>query len=573
MKNLEISKILYNIADMLELQNVDFKPKAYRNAARSIEFLKEDIEELYRKGKLEEIPGIGKSIAEKISEYIETGKIKYYHDLKKQTKIDVESLNAIPGLGPKKIRILYEKLGVKNVNDLEKSIRQKKLQTLAGFGEETEKHLLKGIELFKKKPQRFLYAVAEPIVKQIIEYFKRFPFVKKIEIAGSFRRGKESVGDLDFLVVSDQPEKVMELFVKLSDVQEVLAKGPTKSSIRFKNGLQVDLRVVNEKEFGSALLYFIGNKDHNIELRKLALSKGYTLSEYGLFRLKCKKWLAGRTENEIYQKLGLRWMEPEIRESWGEIKASIQNKLPKLVQISDVKGVFHNHTKLTDARNTMLEMAQKAQELGYKFISFNDHASIVGVTNPITEKRLPAYLKEIDSVQKKVGIKIFSGLEVDILKDGKLFLPKSALKQLDVVIASLHTSLEMTEPEMTKRICSALENYPINIMGHPTCVELGTRQPISVNLEKVFETAKKNEVFLEINSTPRRMDLNGENVKKAIDSGCRLSLGTDAHSLNQLETLNLGVLCARRGWAEKKDILNCWDLPKIEKALAKDKRF
>lgn len=573
MKNLEISKILYNIADMLELQNIDFKPKAYRNAARSIEFLKEDIEELYRKGKLEEIPGVGKSIAEKIAEYIETGKLKYYQDLKKQTKIDVESLNAIPGLGPKKIKILYEKLNVKNVMDLEKAIRNKKLQTLAGFGEETEKHLLKGIEIFKKKPQRFMYATAEPIVKQIISYFQKFSFVKKIEIAGSFRRGKESVGDLDFLAVSNQPEKVMNLFVKLPDIQEVLAKGTTKSSIRFRNGLQVDLRVVEEKEFGSAILYFIGNKDHNIELRKLALSKGYTLSEYGLFRLRDKKWLAGRTENEIYQKLGLRWMEPEIRESLGEIKASIQNKLPKLVKMSDVKGVFHNHTKWTDARNTMLEMAQKAQELGYRFISFNDHASIVRITNPITEKRLPAYLKEIDSVQKKVGIKIFSGLEVDILKDGKLFLPKEVLKKLDVVVASLHGSLEMPEPEMTKRICFALENYPINILGHPTAREIGTREPINVNLDKVFESAKRNNVFLEINSTPRRMDLNGENVKKAIDSGCKVAMSTDAHSFGQLETLNLGILCARRGWAEKKDVLNCWDLPKIEKALAKNKRF
>lgn len=569
MKNLEIAKILYNIADMLELQNVEFKPKAYRNAARSIEFLKEDIEDIYRKGKLEEIPGVGKSIAEKITEYIETGKLKYYHDLKKQTKIDVESLNAIPGLGPKKIKVLYEKLGVKNVNDLEKAIRNKKLQTLAGFGEETEKHLLRGIEIYKKKPQRFLYALAEPMVKQIIDYFQKFPFVKKMEIAGSFRRGKETVGDLDFLAVSDQPDKVMGLFIKLPDLQEILAKGLTKSSIRFRNGMQADLRVVQEKEFGSAMLYFIGNKDHNIELRKLALSKGYTLSEYGLFKLKGKKWVAGRTENEIYQKLGLRWMEPEIRESMGEIKASIQNKLPKLVQISDLRGVFHNHSTWSEGRDSILEMAKKAEDLGYKFISFNDHSGTVGITNPVTEKRLPAYLKEIEKVQKKVGIKVFSGLEVDILKGGKMFLPKEALKKLDVVVASLHGSLEMPEPEMTRRICFALENYPVNIFGHPTCLELGIREPISVNLEKVFESARRNNVFLEINSTPRRMDLNGENVRKAIDSGCKVAMSTDAHSLGQLETLNLGILCARRGWAEKKDILNCWDLPKIGRALDK----
>ena len=283
MKNLEIAKILDNIADLLELQGVEFKPRAYRNAARGIENLSEDIAEVYKQGKLEEIPGVGKSIAEKIVEYLDTGRLKYYEQLKKQTKVNVEELNLIPGLGPKKIKLLYDQLKIKNIEDLERAIRQHKLQQLSGFGEETEQNFLRGIQFVKTKPKRFLYAHAQPIVEEVCSKLSKYPFVKKIEVAGSFRRGKETVGDLDFLAVSDEPEKVMRLFTSLPDIKEVLAHGPTRSSIRLTNSLQIDLRVVKEKEWGSALMYFIGNKEHNIQLRKLALAQGYTLSEYGLF--------------------------------------------------------------------------------------------------------------------------------------------------------------------------------------------------------------------------------------------------------------------------------------------------
>lgn len=569
MKNLEIAEILYHIADMLELQEVQFKPQAYRNAARSIESLTEDIQQVYKRGELEELPGVGKHIAEKIAEILRTGKLKYYGQLKKEVGMDLEQLLRIPTLGPKRIKILNKELGIKNIADLEKAIKSGKLRSLRGFGEETERHILEGIKLIKSHPQRFLYGQALPIVNDIIKYFKKFDFVQNIEIAGSFRRGKETVGDLDFLVISKKPIEVMKLFIKLPDVKQVLAYGTTKSSIRLRNGLQVDMRVVNEKEFGSALLYFIGNKEHNIEIRKMALSKGYTLSEYGLFKLKNKQWLAGRTEQEIYNKLGLKYMEPELRENTGELQASLQNKLPKLVTVKDINGIFHVHSDWSDGKNTMLEMAQKAEELKFKFISFSDHYSALGIVNPLNEKRLAAYLKEIGKVQKKVGLRIFSGVEIDILKNGELALSKSKLKELDVVIAAVHTSMNMLEAEMTKRVCSALENYPINILAHPTGVQFNVRQPINLNLEKVFESARKHDVFLEINSQMVRMDLSGTNVKAAIDSGCKLAVSTDAHHLDGLENYLFGVLCARRGWAEKKDILNCWELPKIEKALKK----
>ena len=569
MRNLEIAKILNNIADILELQEIQFKPRAYRNAARGVEGLTEDIADVYKRGELENIPGVGKHIAEKIAEYLEKGKSKYYNQLKKKVKIDIESLHQIPTLGPKKIKFLYEKLKIKNVKDLEKAIKKGKLKKLKGFGEETEKNLSEGIKLVKSRPKRFLYYQALPIVNEIKNYFNKSGFVKKIEVAGSFRRGKETIGDLDFLVISNKANEVMKLFMQLPDVKKIISKGTTRSSVRLSNGLQVDLRVVKEKELGSALMYFIGNKQHNIELRKIALSKGYTLSEYGLFRLKRKKWVAGRTEEEIYQKLGMDYIEPELRENSGEIKAAQEKKLPKLITNRNIKGVFHNHTKWSDGNNSMLEMAQKAEQLGMKFISFNDHYGDIAITNPLNEKRLVGYLKAIEKVRKKVKIKVFSGVEIDILKDGKLPLSAEKLKKIDVVIAAIHLATRMPEEKMTKRVCDALENYPVNILAHPTDRLINSREAIKLNLEKVFLTAKKNNVYLEINSSFERLDLNGENIKAAKKMGCKFVLSTDGHNLQHLENYVLGVTQARRGWLEKKDILNCYNLNKIEKVLKK----
>ncbi|MBI4983327.1 DNA polymerase/3'-5' exonuclease PolX, partial [Candidatus Woesearchaeota archaeon] len=563
MKNLEIARIMYHIADMLELQEVQFKPQAYRNAARSIENLSEDVKIVYERGELNKIPGIGEHIAQKIAEVIETGRLEYYEQLKKEVGFDIEQLLRIPTLGPKRIKVLHQELKINDLGDLEKAVKMGKLRGIRGFGEETEKHILEGIKLIRSKPLRYTYAQAQLIVEEIIRYFKKFNFVKKIEVAGSYRRGKETVGDLDFLVVSPQPQKVMESFIKLPDVKEVLARGATKSSIRLRSGMQIDVRVVQEKEFGSALLYFTGNKEHNIEVRKIALSKGYTLSEYGLFRLKPKKWVAGRSEEEIYPKLGLRYMEPELRENMGEIKAAQENRLPQIITAKEIKGVFHNHSTWSEGSNTLWEMAKKAEEMKLKFISFNDHYSNLGILRGLTEKRLTGYLKEIEKVRKKVGIRIFSGIEIDIQKDGNLTLAKNKLKELDVIIAAVHTSMDLPEAEMTKRVCIALEDYPINILGHPMGIKYGEREAMKLNLNKVFEVAKRNNVFMEVNSVPNRMDLSGPNVKSALDAGCRIAISTDAHEAEQLNTYLFGVLCARRGWVEKKNILNCWSISQI----------
>ncbi len=567
MKNLEVAKLLYNIADILELQEVQWKPQAYRKAAQAIESLSEDIEELQQKNKLLEIPGVGENIAEKIEEYLTSGKLKYYDQLKKEVKVDLESLNEIPSLGPKKIKLLYQKLGVKTIADLEKAIKLHKVRELESFGEKTEQTLQEGITLIKTRPKRFLYAYASSLVNSILHTFRAYPFIHQMEVAGSFRRGRETVGDLDFLAVSPQPEKVMDKFTTMKDVKDILAKGVTKSSIRLSNGMQIDLRVVKDKEFGSAMNYFIGSKEHNVELRKLALSKGYTLSEYGLFQLNGKKWIAGKTEEDIYQKLGLEFIEPELRENRGEITAAQQKKLPSLIATKDLNGIFHNHSTWSDGNNSLFEMAQRAEALGLKFISFNDHFGPMGITNPLTEKRLTGYLKEIDRVQKRVGIRVFSGVEIDILKNGTLPLSMAKLKELDVVIASVHLATKMPTTEMTKRVCSTMEKYPIHILGHPTDRLLNEREPIALNMETVFKTAKERGVFLEINGSPSRMDLCGEQVKNARDLGCQFALSADAHDVNHLPYYSLGINMARRGWLEKKDVLNCWTLPKIEMAL------
>src|SRR3989344_5178807 len=366
MKNDLVIKILNNIADILELQDVPFKPIAYRKAAQTIESLSEDVEEIYIRGELLNLPSIGEHIGRKIEEIIKTGKLQYYEELKKEVPIDLEELGRIPFLGPKKIKILYQELKIKNVKDLEKALQEHKLLKIKGFGEETEKTLLKGIEFLKTNPQRFLYAQALPYVTKIQELLRKQSFVHKVEVAGSFRRGKETVGDLDFLVISSEPFKVMHIFTTMPGVQEVLVKGETKSSVRLSNGLQVDLRVVQEKEFGSAMNYFIGSKEHNVALRTYALTKGYTLSEYGLFRVKGRKWVAGRTEEDIYQKLKMTYIEPELRENTGEIEAALQGRLPKLITNKDIKGIFHNHSTWRDGHNSLFEMAQKAEQLGFK---------------------------------------------------------------------------------------------------------------------------------------------------------------------------------------------------------------
>ncbi len=561
MKNREIARILYEMADLLEIKGEDFKPRAYRRAAINIESLGVDIEELYKKNELEKIPGVGKSIAEKIKEYIETGTIKKWEELKKEIPVDIESLSSVEGVGPKMIKVLYEKLGVKNIDDLERVAKQGRIRRLKGFGVKTEKKILEAIEFARKKYGRFILGYVLPEANQIVEFLK--PYVSRISLAGSIRRRKETIGDVDILAVSEEPERAMDMFTSMKGVETVFARGTTKSSVRV-NGIQVDLRIVEAESFGSALQYFTGSKEHNIALRKIAIKRGWKLNEYGLFE--GDKKIAGEKEEEIYKKLGMEWIPPELRENRGEIEAAMMHALPELIDYRDVKGDLHTHTKWSDGANSIEEMAIEAKKLGHEYIAITDHAGRLKVAGSMDEEDIRKQAEEIERVRKKLdGIEIFHGVEANIMKDGSIDISNEVMKELDFVIASIHSAFRMDEKEMTARIIKAMENEYVKIIGHPTGRILMKRDAIKFDIDAVLNAAKDNNVVMEINAYPERLDLNDINVKLAIEHGVKLSIGTDSHNKEHLRYYELGVAVARRGWAEKKDIINSMDASSLKK--------
>jgi len=572
-RNEEIAKVLFAIAGLLEMQEVPFKPKAYEKAARTMESLPQEASALYSKGgkkALLELPGIGENIAKKIEELLQTGKLKYYEDLKKGSGIDIEGLMAVPGLGPKRIRLLHDRLGIKNVDDLRNAALSHKVKEIPGLGDAVEKNILRGIELVKGGEKRFILGYIEPLAQEIKGRIASLKSVKKVEIAGSFRRRKETVGDLDFLIISDKPEEVMDFVVSMPEVEDVVAKGKTKSAVRLKDGLQIDFRVLADDEFGSALQYFSGSKEHNIVLRRMANSKGLTLSEYGLFTIKGKRWVAGKSEKEIYSKLGLDYIEPELREDSGEIEAAQKGGLPDLVDLADIKGDLQTQTSWSDGNHTIEEMAQTAIGLGYGFIAITDHGGgALPIARALDEKRLLEQGKEIDRLNDRLDIRILKGTEVDITKDGKLALSRKALENIDFVLAAVHSGFKSSEAEMTKRITDAIESYPIHALAHPTGRLINKREPYAVDLEKLFEACKETGTFLEVDGHPERMDLKDVHIKAAKEHGCRFTLSTDAHDRSHLAYMKYGVAMARRGWLEAKDILNTYPIDRIEKELAK----
>ncbi|MCD6481251.1 MAG: DNA polymerase/3'-5' exonuclease PolX [Thermoplasmata archaeon] len=566
MKNQEIARILYQIADLLEIKGVEFKPRAYRKAAQNIEGLSVDIEDLYREGKLESIPGVGKNIAKKIEEYIKTGKVKKLEELKEEIPVDIESLMEVEGLGPKMIKTLYEKLGVKNLDDLERVAKERRIRRLKGFGEKTELKILEGIEIARRRQHRFILGYALPEANRIIETLK--PYVKKISMAGSIRRRKETIGDVDILAVAEDAERVMDLFTEMKEVEKILARGSTKSSVRLHGGMQVDLRVVAEESFGSALQYFTGSKEHNIELRKIAIKKGYKLNEYGLF--KGEERIAGEKEEDVYKALGMQWIPPEMRENRGEVELALQRKLPEIVEYEDVKGDLQMHTKWSDGANTIEEMVQEARKLGHKFIAITDHVGSLKIAGGMDEEKIAEQAREIEKVREKYDdIYIFHGVEANIMKDGSIDVGKEVLKNVDVVLASIHSAFRMEEKEMTARLLKAMDNEYVDIIAHPTCRIIQKREPIKVDMEKVMEKAKENDIVMEINAYPERLDLNDLNVKMAVEYGVKLSIGTDAHAKEHLRFYDLGTAVARRGWATKKDVINTYDVDKLKRMFEK----
>ena len=568
MKNQEVSELLNEIADYLELKEETFKVRAYRKAALVIQSLSDDIEEIWRKGKLEEIPSVGEGIAKKISDFLENGHSSYLEKLKKQTPVDMESLGQIGGLGPKTIAKLYKKLNIKNIKELEKAAKKGKIRNIPGFGQTVEKNILKSIEFSRTSGERHLLGFVLPIANEITAKLKKLKEVNKIEVAGSTRRRKETIRDIDILITSKKPEKVMDFFVKMDKVDDVLAHGKSKSSIRLKDGIQVDVRVIKGKSYGAALLYFTGSKEHNIELRKIAIEKNMKLSEYGLFKKKTNKLLAGKTENQVYKKLGMDYIEPELREEEGEIEAALKNKLPKLINYNDVKGDLQMHTKWSDGSGSIEEMAKQAKKLGHKYICITDHAGSLSIANALDEKRILKQIKEIEKINKKINnIKILKGAEVNIRDNGSVDVKDNVLKKLDVVIAAIHSGFKNPKEKITQRIVKAMENENVDIIAHPTGRLIQKRPAYEINFDKIFAKAKETNTALEINSFPDRLDLKDTHVRAALKAGVKLTINTDAHNADQLRFIEFGIATARRGWVEKKNVLNALPLNKFLKSL------
>lgn len=547
MKNLEIANIFYEMADILEIQGVDFKPRAYRRAARSIENLDKDIEYFYNNNSLEEIPGVGKNIADKIKEYIETGKIKEYEKIKKKFPKGFSELLDIRGLGPKLVHRLNKEIGIRNLNDLKKALDKHKIAELEGFGEKSEEKIRKSLENVKSK--RILLGVALPTAKKYLESIRKNKYVEKADLAGSIARKKETIGDIDIVVLSKDNKKVMDYFTEMDDVKRTINKGDTKSSVLLENNIQIDLRVVPKKSYGAALQYFIGSKEHNIQLRKIAIKKGYKLNEYGLF--KGNKKVAGEKQKDIYSKLGLEMMPPEMRENRGEIELAKKHKIPKLIGYNDIKGDMHIHTNHSDGVNTIEEVIKQAEKMGYKYIGISDH--VLGPSIAKHVKNIDSYIKKIDKARKKANIDVFIGAEVDIKKDGSLRCSDDQLKKFDYIIASIHSGFESSG---TERILKAVENRYVHIIGHPFGRKIQQRPEIDIDHEKLFDSCNKNGKLLEINSSPERLDLSDINIKSAIDHKVKMVINTDSHTIDSMKNIELGIATARRGWAKKSDIIN-----------------
>lgn len=574
MSNGEVAQKLYTFADVLELQHVAWKPRAYRRAAQAIEALSEDVEALWkREGKqgLEEIPCVGTAIASHIEELLKTGRVKKWDNLLKKTPSELHTLLTVQGLGTKKVSTLYEKLGIKNMQSLERAAKKHLLQTLYGFGRKTEDDILTAIHLAKKSAGRLLLGTALVLAEELISTLKERTGVTQIEYAGSIRRKKETIGDIDILCSSAQPEKIVNAFTHLPITKKVLSAGKTRSSILLTSGVQCDLRVVDETSYGAALQYFTGSKEHGIAIRSLAIRKGYKLNEYGLFSRKTNAPIITRTEKDVYALLGLSYIEPELRENTGEIDAALKKKLPTLISLTDIRGDLHMHTTYSDGAQSIEEMTRAAIRHGYEYICITDHSPSTAIAHGLSEKRLLQQWKEIERVQEKVGsrIRILKGSEVDIKRDGTLDYPDELLKKMDVVIAAVHTGFKMTEQEMTKRLVRALEHPLVDMLAHPTGRLLTKRQPYAVDLAKIFTIAKENNKVLEVNSMTDRLDLKDVHIRMAVQKGVKLAINTDSHSTDHLDYMRLGVAQARRGWAEKKDIVNTARLQALKKIFLK----
>jgi DNA polymerase (family 10) len=563
-KNPEIARILYEIADMLDIKNEQFTPRAYRWAARVLEELPEDLEKIRKRGELTGLQGIGKNIAKKIEECLDSGKISLHEKLKKEIPQGVIDILAIPGMGPKKAGLLYREKGISSLDELERAARERRIRRLRGFGEKTEKNILKGIEMLKRTKGRMLLGEALPIAEEVVESLR--PKVEKISIAGSLRRMKETVGDIDILAVSDNPKTVMDAFSNLPQVDDVVLKGKTKTTVYLEGDLQADLRVVESGSYGAALQYFTGSKDHNIHLRSIAQRMGLKINEYGVFEGEDK--IAGNKEEQIYESLGMTHIAPELREDTGEIEASMEGDLPDLIELEDIKGDLHVHTDWSDGGKSIEGIAQAAKDQGREYIAITDHSKSLKIANGLSEEELELQIKDVKKVDKKMkDFKIFTGIEADIKDHGELDLNDSILKEVDVVVGAVHSKFSMPEGKMTERIVEAMRNENMDILAHPTGRLIGKRDAYELDIVEILDEAAETRTALEINCYLDRLDLNGPHVRMAKEAGAKIALGTDTHSPSNLQFIKFGVGMARRGWLEKIDVLNTMTAEELKSYL------
>lgn len=555
-KNREIAEIFENMADMLSITDENpFKIRAYKKAAVNILELREAIEDASARGELTEIPGVGKDLADKIREYVETGRMKEYERLQENIPLDTVELLRIPGLGPKTLSLLFKGLGIRNAADLEKALDGPEILKFKGMGLKKIEDIRRGIALLRESKERSRLGVVLPIGESLVEAVSRIPRTEGAILAGSLRRMRETVKDIDVLTISDNPPEVVEAFTSLRPEKDVLASGSTKGSVILQEGIQADLRVVGPESYGAALLYFTGSKAHNVRLRGLAQKKGLKINEYGVFR--GEEMIAGETEREIYETLGLPFIPPELREDRGEIEAAMEGRLPDLIDLADIRGDLHTHTTWSDGKATIAQMADAAEGLGYEYIAITDHSPSQTIAKGLPIERLLEKKKELaEEAGKRKKIKVLMGTEVDIKMDGTLDYPDEILKDLDVVVASVHSGFKMDRETMTSRIISAIRNPYVHAIGHPTGRLINEREPYDVDIDLVIGAAAEYGKALEVNGSHPRLDLNDLHVRKAVDAGVKIIISTDAHSTAQLLFMRYGVGTARRGWVEKKDVLN-----------------
>jgi DNA polymerase (family X) len=563
-KNVEIARLFDLMADLLEIRGDNpFRIRAYRRAAQGLESLGEDIEAMAREERLGEIPGVGKDLADKIGEYLRTGRMKDVDALQQEIPRGVVELMSVPGVGPKTAKLLYDKAGVRDIATLEALARGGQLQTLPGIKARTEANIVKGIALVTQGQERMPLGRALPLAEEVAAALRARRDVKELELAGSIRRRKETVGDIDILVTSAGSQKVMDAFTRLPQVRDVLERGGTKASVRHRDGIQIDLRVVEPEAFGAALVYFTGSKQHNIRIREMAVKKKLKISEYGVFDDKGRR-VAGKTEAEVYAAIGLPWIPPELREDTGEVEAALRGKLPRLVELGDIRGDLHDHTDASDGAFGIEALATAARARGYEYVAVSDHSQAGTVAGGLSADELRAHVEKIRKVQKAhPEITILAGAECDILPDGSMDYPDEILAGLDIVVGAIHSRFKQPKSEMTRRICRALANPRVSILAHPTGRLLGEREAYDVDLDEIFRTAKRHGKAVEINASPRRTDLNDVQARRAADLGALVAISTDAHQLAHLPHIELGVATARRAWIGPAQVINTWPVDKL----------